>query len=82
MPPTHSAQSITPRCADGMISPPGMLTTVKPSACQISPAMPVCRHFMPFMSASVSIGRLNQPNACGPAGMIGNTVTLSLSWSL
>ena len=32
-PPTHSAQSITPRCADGMISPPGMLTVVMPMRC-------------------------------------------------
>ena len=30
MPPTHSAQSITPRCAEGMISPPGMLTVCMP----------------------------------------------------
>ena len=78
-PPTHSAQSITPRWAEGMISPPGMLTTVKPSACHTSPAMPVWRHFMPFMSSTVWIGFLNQPNAWGPDGRIGNTTTLSLS---
>ena len=32
MPPIHSAQSMTPRWAAGMISPPGMLTTVMPMA--------------------------------------------------
>ena len=30
MPPTHSAQSMTPRSADGTISPPGMLTVFMP----------------------------------------------------
>jgi hypothetical protein len=38
---------MTPRCAEGMISPPGMLTVVMPMRCQISAAMPVCRHFIP-----------------------------------
>ena len=33
--------------------------------------MPVWRHFMPLKSARFLIGRLNQPNACGPDGRIG-----------
>ncbi len=79
MPPTHSAQSITPRCAEGTISPPGMLTVCMPILWKISATMPVWRHFMPLKSARFLIGRLNQPNACGPDGRIGNAITFSLS---
>ena len=61
------------------VSPPGMLTTVAPSACHTSPAMPVWRHFMLFRSSTVWIGFLNQPNACGPEGRIGNTTRLTLA---
>jgi len=56
-------QSITPRCADGMISPPGMLTVCMPMRWNTSAAMPVWRHFMPLKSARFLIGRLNQPKA-------------------
>ncbi len=69
MPPTHSAQSITPRCAAGMISPPGMLTVFMPMRWNTSALMPVWRHFMPLKSARFLIGRLNQPKACGLVGM-------------
>ena len=70
---------MTPRCAAGMISPPGMLTVVMPILWNTSAAMPVWRHFMPLKSARFLIGRLNQPKACGPEGRIGSQKMLSFS---
>ena len=53
-PPTHSAQSITPRCAAGMISPPGRLTVCHAHAlCRFRSTMPVCRHFRPLKIGEV-----------------------------
>ena len=75
MPPTHSAQSITPRSAAGMISPPGMLTVRMPISLKTSWAMPVSRQRMPLKSATLSIFFLNQPSACGLCVCIGIEMT-------
>jgi hypothetical protein len=69
--PIHSAASITPRCAAGTISPPGMATAVMPISLKISPVSPGGeRYFIFFMSAMELIGTLNQPKGSGPIGCI------------
>ncbi len=82
MPPTYSAQSITPRCAAGMISPGGRFTVDMPIFWNTSAVMPVWRHFMPFRSARFLIGRLNQPNACGVVGSVGKPMMFILRTSV
>ena len=80
--PIHSAASITPRWAAGTISPPGRATAVMPISLKISPVIPGgARYFSFLKSATLVIGRLNQPSGSGPMGWMksGSTLTLSTS---
>jgi hypothetical protein len=81
--PIHSAASITPRCADGTISPPGSATPATPISLKISPVIPGgARYFIFLKSATLAIGVLNQPSGSGPIGCTNSGSTFTLSTSL
>ena len=60
---------MTPRCAAGTISAPGIATVVRPISLNISAVNPGGeRYFIDFISSIDLIGFLNQPKGSGPIG--------------
>src|SRR4029079_4399296 len=73
----NSAPSSRPRSIAGTISPPGSAFTAAPIPLYTSIEMPTVRNFMPFMSSTLVIGFLNQPNGWVGIGPYGNETTLA-----